>query len=75
MNISLDADHSTLSWFQSSDRSEAKYSELDVSVDAAVINLVPPTFNVIGPVKGDMVCFKKAACSCDRVRRLPILER
>ena len=42
-----------------------------MSVDAAVINLVPPTFNVIGPVKGDMVCFKKAACSCDGVRRLP----
>lgn len=29
--------------------------ELDVNVDAAVINLVPPTFSVIGTVKVDMV--------------------
>ena len=43
-NISLSPDS-----LQLPDKSDAKYSELDVSVDFAVVNLVPPTFIVMGP--------------------------
>jgi len=46
------------------DKSDAKYSELDINVDTEVINFVPPTFNVMGPdVFNDSFCILAGGAS------------